>query len=94
MGPSAPQANRKTGERMVEDEVRWLGNKAAELRSQYDPTRPACPLHTFEDVEQFWDQVVRPRFKDFKTMIELPEGQSPPKRESMWYANWKITDRS
>jgi creatinine amidohydrolase len=94
IGANAAQSNRKVGERMAADEVRWLGEKSRELLAQYDPAIPAKPLHSFEDVEQFWDQTIRPRFKDFKTMIELPEGQTPPSRDSMWRANWKIPDRS
>jgi len=36
MGSNAHQANRQVGERMVADEVRWLGLKAKELLDVYD----------------------------------------------------------
>ena len=93
MGPDAAKANRKIGERMVADEVRWLGEKWPELLKQYDPATPAQPMRTFDDVERVWDTVVRPRFAEFKTM-QLAEGRQEPRRESIWYANWKIVPRA
>jgi creatinine amidohydrolase len=93
MGANATQSNRKVGERMVADQVRWLGDKAKELLAQYDPASPGNALHTFEDVEQFWDQIIRPRFKDFKTMIQAPNDPQPS-AGSMWRQNWTIPPRS
>ena len=70
MGPNARESNRRTGERMVADEVRFLGEKARELLAEYDRLRPEHKLRTFEDVERLWDSVVHPAFKQFRTMQE------------------------
>ena len=52
MGDDARAANRLIGERMVADEVRWLGAKAAELVTAYEQEQPTQRLRTFADVEQ------------------------------------------
>lgn len=93
MGPDARQANRRIGERMVEDEVRYLGRKAKELLEAYQRERPEHRLRTFEDVERLWEEVVRPHLKGFLSMQELPEGQEPPPFNSRWYANWRVPPR-
>lgn len=95
MGPSAYEANRKVGERMVADEVRWLGAKAKELLAEYERVKPQHTLRTFEDVERLWDTVVRPVFNQFRSMQQLFwEGQEPVPEDSCWYANWHVPDRS
>ena len=93
MGSTAHQSKRRTGERMVADEVRWLGKKSRELLAAYARDQPTHKLLTFEDVEVLWDQVVRPEFNNFQTMQanwgkanDLPE-------TSMWYRNSKVPDR-
>lgn len=92
MGETAPLSDRRVGERMVADEVRWLGEKAQELLETYQRDRPDHRLHTFEDVEQLWTEVVRPRLGDFKTMNQFPEGRQPPAEGSVWRPNWRIPD--
>jgi creatinine amidohydrolase len=90
MGETAPQSNRRTGERMVEDEVRWLGKKAKELLSDYDEMKPDHKLKTFEDVEVLWEDVVRPELGNFRTMQDSwREGASLPE-SSVWFPNWKV----
>jgi creatinine amidohydrolase len=80
MGLNAAEADRRVGERMVEDEVVWLGNKARELIAAYDQLQPAHTFTTFTEVERVWREVVVPRLPSFKTMQatwdpgdELPE---------------------
>ncbi len=93
MGDDARQANRLVGERMVEDEIRWLGAKADELLADYERLEPTERLRTFEDVEVVWEEVVRPRLKEFKTMQDLFSGQQPLPKSSRWHANWRVPDR-
>lgn len=91
MGPDARLANRTIGERMVADEVRWLGAKAKELLAAYSREKPGHQqLQTFDDVERLWSDVVSPRLKDFKSMQLLWGDQRPIPKSSVWYANWHV----
>ncbi len=93
MGPTVRLSNRKTGERMVADEVRWLGARAQERLTAYDREKPEHKLRTFEDVETLWEKVVHPALKDFQTMQDAwQDGESLPET-SVWYPNWRIPDR-
>lgn len=96
MGPDAHQANRRIGERMLEDEVRWLGEKGKELLKGYEEIKPQHTLQTFNEVERIWDSVIRPELKHFQSMQLLWEEedvygrQSPPPKGSVWSENWRI----
>jgi creatinine amidohydrolase len=92
MGENARQADRRVGERMVADEVEWLGNKARELLELYERTRPAHTLTTFAAVEQVWHEVVAPRLPDFRTMQAQWEWQKPLPDDSPWNANKAVPD--
>jgi creatinine amidohydrolase len=92
MGPNAREANRQIGERMVADEVRWLGEKARELLAEYDRVQPRHTLRTFGDVETLWDQVVRPRLPEFRTMQGVWTNQESVPEDSVWRANAAIPD--
>lgn len=92
MGATAHLSDRRTGERMVEDEVRWLGEKARELLAVYDAEQPTHQLLTFADVERLWEQVVRPRLPEFRTMQQHWEGREPPPTDSVWHRNWRVPD--
>ena len=94
MGANCRQANRLTGERMVRDEVRWLGAKAAALVAAYDGEPQEHRLLTFEQVEVLWDEVIRPVVKDFASMKQLGPGQDPVPESSVWHANWRIPNRA
>ena len=90
MGGDAYQSDRRIGERMVADEVRFLGAKAQELRDEYARLTPQHTLLTFADVERVWAEVVRPQFDKFLTMqAKWGEKESPPS-DSMWYRNWAV----
>lgn len=93
MGATARQSDRQVGERMVTDEVRWLGDKANELLETYDREKPEHKLLTFEDVETLWETVIRPEFKDFQTMQSTWKEDAELPETSMWYRNWEIPDR-
>ena len=94
MGASAPLADRRVGERMVADEVIWIGAKVDELLSAYDGEDREPGLQSFEAVERFWDDEVRPRMASFRSMSadfgaggEVPEG-------SVWRRAWRVPERS
>ena len=93
MGATARLSNRRTGERMVADELRYLGEKAKELLTAYDRERPRHALRTYEDVERLYETVVRPALKDFKTMQNSWTGQDAIPQDSVWYPNWRVPDR-
>lgn len=94
MGRNAYEASRRIGERMVEDEVTWLGRKAGELLEEYEKSRPSHTLRTFEDVERLWEGVVRPHVPEFRSMqLCWKEHQEVP-GDSMWYSNWKVPERA
>jgi creatinine amidohydrolase len=93
MGRNARESNRRIGERMVEDEVRWLGEKARELLAAYDAAKPRHRPLTFGDVERIWDEVVRPRLQEFETMKPRWGDKEPPEA-SRWRANWIVPERA
>jgi creatinine amidohydrolase len=88
MGPNAAESNRRTGERMVEDEVRWLGRKAEELLAAYKP-KPGR-LATFQDVEDFWAREMEPHVGDLASMQPRDEDRGEMPEDSIWYPNWRL----
>jgi creatinine amidohydrolase len=90
MGATVRKSSRQVGERMVADEVRWLGAKAKDLLAAYDREKPSHSFRTFEQVETFWEQVVRPVLKDFKSMQELGTQRAPVPEDSVWHENWRV----
>jgi creatinine amidohydrolase len=93
MGKDVRLSNRQVGERMVEDEVRWLGQKARELLAVYDREQPKQRLGTYAQVEEMWDGVVAPVLKEFESMQDLWSGQEPPPENSAWRGNWSVPRR-
>jgi len=93
MGGDARESNRRIGERMVADEVRWLGGKAKELLDEYAALKSNQKPLTFDQVEEIWDKEVRPRLKSFETMKSLWGDQQPPPENSRWYSQWHVPDR-
>lgn len=95
MGRNAPQADRRIGERMVDDEVGWLGRKAAELLAEYSQqSDPPPAMRTFAQVETLWSDVILPRLPEFRTMQTGWEGDSPVPSTSVWHANLPVPDFS
>jgi len=92
MGITARSSDRRIGERMVADEVQWLGTKAQELLRMYDQERPSHTLRTFADVERLWANVVRPMLKDFQSMQPSWQDQEAVPEGSVWYENWSVPD--
>ena len=90
LGKSAPLSNRRVGERMAADEVRWLGAKGRELLAAYQAQNPAPRLRTFQAVETLWETVIAPRLPEFQTM-RLWDNSAPPPHDSVWRANWPLS---
>jgi len=94
MGRNAYETSRRIGERMVEDEVAWLGRKARELLEDYEKFRPPHTLRTFEDVERLWEGVVRPHVPEFRSMqLSWKQHEEVPE-DSVWYKNWRVPERA
>jgi creatinine amidohydrolase len=92
MGPTVRQSDRRVGERMVADEVRWLGERAQVLLEEYKDRNPAHKLQTYEDVEVLWETVVGPALSGFETMQNSWSAETLPET-SVWYPNWRVPDR-
>ena len=93
MGKNVRESNRLVGERMVADEVKWLGDKGRELLADYDRVKPTHTLRTFDDVEKLWETTIQPELKNFLTMQDLWDGQEPPPEKSVWRKNWPVSRR-
>ena len=80
-------------EHLVNDEIEWLGNKARQLLAAYESEKPTQKLRTFEQVEHIWETVIRPELPNFRTMQTAWSDDATPPEDSVWYANWKVSDR-
>ena len=92
MGRNARESNRRVGERMVADEVEWLGKKARELRDEYQRVKPTHNFTTFEAVEQAWRERVAPKLPEFQTMQEKWPWQQDLPEDSPWGRNYHVPD--
>ena len=90
MGPDAYDSDRRAGERMNADIVASIGDTAKELLAEYDRVQPTRAPLTFAQVEDIWEDEVRPELKNFSSMQNGPEA---PPEDSQWFANWNIPDR-
>jgi creatinine amidohydrolase len=92
MGRTAHRASRRIGERMVADEVNWLGKKVTELLAEYQAAKPAVRKRlSFADIERIWAAQVKPQLPHFESMKPLFEDQTEaPRRDSQWLLNWEI----
>lgn len=92
MGKTAHLADRRVGDRMVEDEAAWLGKKAEELLAEYKPPANHSPL-TFEQVEAIWDEEILPLISSFKSMQPAKDDTDGPPKTSRWHANFHIPEK-
>ena len=95
MGRDAHRASRRVGERMVADEVAYLGARARELVLEYDRLKPRHAFRDFDDVERFWAEVVAPRVKDFASMA-ASFGGAPYAlpATSVWHGSQTVSPRA
>ena len=94
MGRDAALADRRVGERMVDDEVRYLGGKAGELLGAYTGEAVTWPIRTFGDVERFWSEEVTSALKGFHSMQPTWGTQKPVPPGSRWHENGGVPDIS
>lgn len=87
LGEDAKESDRAAGEKMVADIVAWLGAKKEELLNEYDPDRPSL-LRTFDQVEEFWEEQVRPILPRFKSLKGAWTENDGPPEDSRWHENW------
>lgn len=87
MGRDAADSDQKSGERMVDDIVKWLGEKKEALLAEFDPTRPST-LRTFDDVEDFWSRQVEPVLAEFASLKGSWGLEDAPPESSQWRENW------
>ena len=90
-GSTAGESDRRTGERMIRDQARWLSSKAAELRKVYAADNHQPRLTTFDQVEQVWAEVVLPELPSFRSMASAETRGGVP-TESRWFANAAVPD--
>ena len=91
MGHNADESDRRVGERMVADEVRWLGEQATRMLEEYDRRQPTRAPLSFMQIERIWEQEIRPRLHTFKTMQHL-ERPAPP-ADSRWQLNYELPEQ-
>jgi creatinine amidohydrolase len=88
MGPDARLSDRRVGERMVADEVAFLGRKAGELLRDYEMLSPRHTLRTFVDVERIWAGEIAPRIPGFECVKANFEGSNARVPDgSVWREN-------
>ena len=89
MGPDAHNANRRIGERMVADEVSFLGAMAKDLLEEYDQSasRNSTPV-SFIRLEEIWADEIAPRLAEFESMKY--DDRTPPSSSSRWRLNLEV----
>ncbi len=65
-----------------------------ELLAAYERVRPTQAPLTFDQVEDIWENEVRPRFASFASTKDLAPNQKPPTESSAWYRNRRVPQRS
>jgi len=86
-GHDAAAADLAAGRRMITDQVAWLGDRMRRLLADHDPERPSR-LRTFDDVETFWEETVKPALASFKSMQPTWYEKPAPDPGSRWRENW------
>lgn len=71
-----------------------LAAKARELLSAYGRVRRTQAPLTFDQVEDIWENEVRPRSASFASMDDPAPDRKPPPESSRWYRNWRVPQRS
>lgn len=87
MGKDAAQSDRRVGERMVEDEIEFLGQKTGELLEEYARKKPQHTFTTFRDVETAWNEVIEPELPQFESMQPIWAWQKEIPPDSPWNKN-------
>ena len=89
MGEYVDTSSRRAGEQMATDTVDLIASKVEELRAEYDRLKPDHTPLSYGQIEEIWEDEIRPRMKEFASMQNDDE---PPPEDSRWFANWQIPD--
>ena len=88
-GQNADEAHQGIGQRMVADEVEWLGNKARELLDAYQQNPPTArqPM-SFNTLEKIWRDQIEPVVGEFESMKR--DTEPVPPEDSVWRVNYEV----
>ena len=89
MGKNARESNRQTGERMVNDETEWLGDKVRELLAAYESKNPrkiSAPLTRSNIYGKLLSALNCPLSHHANGVVRRRRASE----DSVWYANWKV----
>lgn len=75
-GRDARLSDRRTGERMVSDEVSYPGALSRKLLAEYKRLSPQNTFRTFEDVERVWKEEIAPMIRDFECVRPVFDGSA------------------
>lgn len=89
MGKDARQADRRIGERMVVDEIRYLSALADRLLAEHDHDEGRKPL-TFEQIEDIWNRDVKPVLHTFESLSLFHSEIGEPPEDSVWRSQYRI----
>jgi hypothetical protein len=87
MGSFNESSSRQVGEQMVADIVAHFGEKTTELLAAYKAEVSNRTPLTFGDVEEIWEDEIRPKLAEFASL--QPPDPAPP-ADSRWYPNSQI----
>lgn len=90
LGADAGEASAEAGEAMAASIVDGLGGVLARLLADWDQERPSR-LATFDDVEAFWEDEMRPRLPALASMRPSWYDKPAPDPGSRWRANWRVS---
>jgi hypothetical protein len=74
---------------MAADTAEQIVEKARELLAEHDRLNPEHIPLTYGQIEDIWEDAIRPRLKDFASM---QSGDEAPPEDSRWHRNWRIPD--
>ncbi|MGD9519461.1 MAG: creatininase family protein [Armatimonadota bacterium] len=94
MGSNAYESDRRLGEALVAEVAENLGTVAQELLEAYREPPAGRQALTYDDIERIWEEDVRPRVPEFRSMQDLSEGQEPPPEDSRWWLQWRVPRRA
>lgn len=92
MGADAAQASLRRGQEIIQEIGDRMGHRALERLAEYDSLQPERKVLSYGDIERIWEEDVQPLVKDFRSMRDLAEGQSPIPEQSRWHANWRVPE--
>ena len=93
MGANAYEADRRTGEWMLQHKADFLGARVRELLAEYERESPEHTLRTFADVEDLWEEIVKPNLAGFDSMQDDMRSRGPVPENSVWYPNWRVPEK-